>query len=55
MTVQLLTRDNLYVEATWLDAYQVINQANTVLANLDKADNADDKTRWEGKLNLLEV
>lgn len=53
MTVQLLTRDNLYVEATWLDAYQVINQANTVLANLDKADNADDKTRWEGEAKFM--
>jgi tetratricopeptide (TPR) repeat protein len=53
MTVQAITRDNSFVENTWLYAYQVINQANTVLANLDKADNADDKTRWEGEAKFI--
>jgi len=53
MTVRSITRDNSFVENTWLDAYQVINQANTVLANLDKADNADDKTRWEGEAKFI--
>ncbi|WPU97706.1 RagB/SusD family nutrient uptake outer membrane protein [Mucilaginibacter sp. cycad4] len=53
ITVQAITRDNSFVENTWLDAYQVINQANTVLANLDKADNADDKARWEGEAKFI--
>jgi tetratricopeptide (TPR) repeat protein len=53
ITVQAITRDNIYPETTWLDAYQVINQANTVLANLDKADNDDDKARWEGEAKFI--
>lgn len=53
MTVQAIKRDNALVTATWLDAYQAINQANTVLANLDKADSDDEKLRWEGEAKFL--
>jgi tetratricopeptide (TPR) repeat protein len=35
---QTIPNDNTYIAALWLDAYQVINQANNVLANIEKAD-----------------
>jgi tetratricopeptide (TPR) repeat protein len=40
---QAMTNDNGFAENTWLGAYQVINQTNNVLANLNKVleDSAD--------------
>lgn len=35
---QTIPNDNNYTAALWLDAYQVINQTNNVLANIEKAD-----------------
>ena len=36
---KVMTSNNGQAEATWTEAYETINVANTVLANLDKADN----------------
>jgi len=35
---QTIPNDNTFITALWLDAYQVINQTNNVLANIEKAD-----------------
>jgi tetratricopeptide (TPR) repeat protein len=35
---QTIPNDNTYIAALWLDAYEVINQTNNVLANIEKAD-----------------
>ncbi|ASU34079.1 RagB/SusD family nutrient uptake outer membrane protein [Mucilaginibacter xinganensis] len=52
MTNQAIPVDNSFVNSTWLDAYEVINQANNVLANLDKVA-ADNKDRTEGEASFL--
>jgi tetratricopeptide (TPR) repeat protein len=53
MSTYTITKDNTFVESTWLEAYQAINQANTVLANLAKADDDDEKARWEGEARFI--
>lgn len=52
MVNQRLTINNAYVETYWLDAYRVNNQANYVLANLDKA-TAANKNSYEGQAKFL--
>lgn len=50
MTNQAILVDNSFVQGSWLDGYQVINQANNVLANLSKvADGNKDRTEGEAK------
>lgn len=50
MTNQAITIDNADVDLCWLDGYQVINQANNVLANLSKVASSDlDRTEGEAK------
>jgi hypothetical protein len=44
-----MTAINREAQRTWIDAYQAINIANTVLANLDKVKNPDLKTTLEGE------
>jgi len=41
MTNQQIPNNNSFVNSLWLDAYEVINQANNVLANLDKVASGD--------------
>lgn len=52
MTNNSITINNSYVETYWLDAYRVNNQANYVLANLDKA-TAANKDSYEGQAKFL--
>lgn len=52
MSNQAIPIDNSFINATWLDAYEVINQANNVLANLDKV-SAGDKDEIEGEARFL--
>jgi len=52
MSGQAILISNSFVDATWLDGYQVINQANNVLANLDKVGSGD-KDRTEGEAEFL--
>jgi tetratricopeptide (TPR) repeat protein len=52
MTNQSILVDNSFVQGTWLDAYQAINQANNVLANLSKV-TAGDKDRTEGEAKFI--
>ncbi|HEY8931158.1 MAG TPA: RagB/SusD family nutrient uptake outer membrane protein [Mucilaginibacter sp.] len=52
MTNQAILVDNSFVQGTWLDGYQVINQANNVLANLSKVASGD-KDRTEGEAKFL--
>lgn len=52
MTNQAILVDNSFVQATWLDGYQVINQTNNVLANLSKVA-AGDKDRTEGEAKFI--
>jgi len=52
MTNQQIPNNNSFVNSLWLDAYEVINQANNVLANLDKVASGD-KNRVEGEAKFL--
>ncbi|MEO7213011.1 RagB/SusD family nutrient uptake outer membrane protein [Mucilaginibacter sp.] len=52
MVAQTITNDNGFVEGMWLGAYQAINQANNVIANIDKADAAQ-KNRMEGEAKFI--
>lgn len=52
MVSQQIPNDNTFVNSIWLDAYRVINQANNVLANLDKLA-AGDKNSVEGQAKFL--
>jgi len=52
MTNQQIPNDNSFVNSVWLDAYEVINQANNVLANLDKVASGD-RNRVEGEAEFL--
>lgn len=49
---QTIPVDNAYVNTLWADGYQVINQANHVLANLDKV-SAANAARTEGEAKFL--
>ena len=53
MVDQQMTNNNGFVESLWLAAYVVINQTNNVLANLDKATNDDERSRWEGEARFI--
>src|SRR5207248_431387 len=44
--------DNGFINSTWADGYQVINQANNVLANLSKV-SATNAPRTEGEAKFL--
>ncbi len=52
MVNQAILVNNSFVNATWLDGYQVINQANNVLANVGKAA-AGDQNRVIGEAKFL--
>jgi len=52
MSNQSIPIDNSFINATWLDGYEVINQANNVLANLDKVSSGD-KDEIEGEARFL--
>ncbi|TSD64573.1 RagB/SusD family nutrient uptake outer membrane protein [Inquilinus sp. KBS0705] len=52
MVSQTIPNDNGFVANLWLAGYQVINQTNNVLANVDKVD-ADQKDRVEGEAKFL--
>ncbi|MCQ6960503.1 RagB/SusD family nutrient uptake outer membrane protein [Mucilaginibacter aquariorum] len=49
---QTIPNDNVFIADLWLAGYQVINQTNNVLANLDKVDAAE-KDRVEGEAKFL--
>jgi hypothetical protein len=52
MTNQQITIDNPAVNSVWYDGYQVINQANNVLANLGKVASGD-KDRTQGEAEFI--
>ena len=48
-----ITTTNTTVRNIWLNGYEVNNQANIVLANLDKFDDTDERNRIEGEAKFL--
>lgn len=52
MVGQSIPVDNSFVNTTWADGYQVINQANNVLANLSKVSSGN-AARTEGEAKFL--
>lgn len=53
---QTIPNDNSFVDGIWSDSYQVINQANNVLANLSKVDTTTDSAarfRTQGEARFL--
>ncbi|WP_375417074.1 RagB/SusD family nutrient uptake outer membrane protein [uncultured Hymenobacter sp.] len=48
-----IQRDNDYAAAIWINAYNVINRTNNVLANLDKLDTDTKKARVEGEAKFI--
>ncbi len=48
-----LVPDNTFVRDYWLNGYEVNNQANIVLANLDVFENETDRNRVEGEAKFL--
>ena len=48
-----ILKDNGFVSAIWLNAYNVINRTNNVLANLDKLDTPAKKARVEGEARFI--
>jgi hypothetical protein len=52
MNNQTIINDNDFVNNTWLDAYEVINQTNNVIANISKV-GPNDKDRIEGEAKFL--
>ena len=48
-----IIRDNGFVQAIWVNAYNVINRANNVLANIDKLDTPAKRTRIEGEAKFI--
>ncbi|WP_121811460.1 RagB/SusD family nutrient uptake outer membrane protein [Mucilaginibacter kameinonensis] len=52
MVSQQIPINNAYVNTLWLDAYRINNQANNVLANLDKV-TAANKNSVEGQAKFL--
>lgn len=48
-----ITKTNSFVSGTWIQAYQAINIANTVLQNLTKVTTAGDKARVEGEAKFI--
>lgn len=52
MVAQTIPNDNGFVNSLWSDAYQVINQTNNVLANLDKVGTSN-VARTEGEAKFL--
>ncbi|NJW54640.1 RagB/SusD family nutrient uptake outer membrane protein, partial [Salinimicrobium oceani] len=45
--------DNSYVRDIWMNGYQIINQANIVLANLDVFEDEDERAQVEGEAKFL--
>ena len=48
-----LLADNSFVRDIWLNAYEINNQANIVLENLDVFDDEDDRATTEGEAKFL--
>lgn len=48
-----ILKDNGFVADIWLNAYNVINRTNNVLANLDKLDTPAKKARVEGEAKFI--
>ena len=48
-----IQKDNGFVSTMWVNAYNVINRTNNVLANLDKLDTPVKKARVEGEARLI--
>ncbi len=44
---------NTFVSASWLNAYEVNNQANIVIANVDKFEDSEEQNRVEGEAKFL--
>lgn len=45
--------DNSYVRDIWMNGYEIINQANIVLANLDVFEDEDERAQVEGEAKFL--
>lgn len=52
MVSQKITINNFFVDSFWLDSYRINNQANNVLANLDKVTDAN-KNSVQGQAEFL--
>jgi starch-binding outer membrane protein, SusD/RagB family len=48
-----ILKDNGFVQGIWVNAYNVINRTNNVLANLDKLDTPAKKARVEGEARFI--
>jgi len=48
-----IQKDNGFVSTIWVNAYNAINRANNVLANLDKLDTPIKKARVEGEARFI--
>ena len=48
-----ILKDNGFVATVWINAYNVINRANNVLANVDKFDSQNKRTRAEGEMKFI--
>ena len=48
-----ILKDNGFVQAIWVNAYNVINRTNNVLANTDKLDTPAKRTRVEGEAKFI--
>ncbi|GAA4050114.1 RagB/SusD family nutrient uptake outer membrane protein [Hymenobacter glaciei] len=48
-----ILKDNGFVSAIWVNAYNVINRTNNVLANIDKLDTPAKRARVEGEARFI--
>jgi hypothetical protein len=48
-----IIKDNGFVQAIWVNAYNVINRTNNVLSNIDKLDTPAKRTRIEGEAKFI--
>ncbi len=50
---KVIIKDNGFVQAIWVNAYNVINRTNNVLANIDKLDTPAKRLRVEGEAKFI--
>ena len=48
-----MLKDNGFAQAIWVNAYNVINRTNNVLANIDKLDTPAKRARVEGEAKFI--